>query len=178
MGKQHTLFGQVREPAFELWQQGTKRDCFPINDVVLESYECKWQDRAVFELGYDHISIFCSLADWASNVSDILRNNLYDCFDLLDDEDRQALFRYYTRLLLVISELLSDFEQMVVAARRMNNLGAARNLLSNTPGEVHAVFGFINSVCKHKAKGIHRCNHHLPLWFDDYRVDCPFSKPI
>jgi len=72
------FFKDVREQAFQLWEQGTNRNCQLINDDITGSFECKWQDRATFALGYEHISIFCSLGEWANNISDILKDESYD----------------------------------------------------------------------------------------------------
>lgn len=174
-------FGDIRKQAFQLWVQGTKRDCRWDNDDIVDSFECKWQDRAS-DLGYDHISIFCSLGEWANNLSDFLKDETYDFYDFLDKDHSQVLFRYYTRLLLVISEILGDFEEIVQKVESPKNKNA-RDSLSSTKGEVDSLINFINRVCKHKVnypqkRGFHHCNHHLPIWYKDCKQNSTFTRPI
>lgn len=74
-----TSFGDARKQAFHNWEGTTFRNCDGINDELTGSWECKWQDAAT-ERNYNHISIFCSLGDWGSNVTDILKDNRYDSY--------------------------------------------------------------------------------------------------
>jgi len=173
----HCLFGATRDRGLRLWAEETNRDCGFVNDDMTRSYECEWQDRAVEGLGYEHISIFCSLGEWANNISDILKNPSCDYYDLLDEDHRLALFRYYTRFLLVVSEMLCDFEEMVQKLTSSSSK-QAREFLSKNKGEIGSVFGYINQVCKHKVGAMHRCNHHLPIWLEDCGQPHPFSKPV
>ena len=170
-------FGRVRDRTFRMWEKDTRRDCSLVNDDMTSSYECEWQDQAVYQLGYEHISIFCSLGEWANNISDILKNPLCDYYDLLDEDHRLALFRYYTRFLLVLSEMLGDFEEIVQKVTSSSSR-QARESLSSSKGEIASVVGYINRVCKHKVDAIHRCNHHLPIWFEDCAEPHPFTNPI
>jgi hypothetical protein len=130
-------FGKVREQAFLLWQATTNRDCHGVNDDITGGFECKWQDKATLEK-YQHISIFCSLGDWANNITDILKDESCDNLSFVDSEHCRALFRYYTRLLLVTSEMLSDFEEMVVLVKDANSK-SARAILSDKAVSVDAV---------------------------------------
>lgn len=171
------LFSDTRKQAFYRWKAGTNRNCRGVNDDITESFECKWQDRATDELGYEHISIFCSLGEWASNISDILKDDSCDYCDFLNDEHRRALFRYYTRLLLVVSEILCDFEEIVQKIESPQPK-KAREFLSDGGGEVDSLLGFVNNVCKHKVPKLHRCNHHLPIWFEDCLQGDTFTRPI
>jgi len=172
-------FGYFRKQTFLQWEQQTKRRCHLVNDDITGSFECKWQDSATFDFGYEHISIFCSLGEWANNISDILKDRSCDKFSFLNDDHRQALFRYYTRMMLIISEMLSDFDDIVQKTEptRLKSK-KAREFLSNRKGEVDSLFAFINNVCKHKVGGLHSSNHHLPIWFEDCRESSPFVKPI
>ena len=174
---ENNLFAKTRKQVFSLWERGTNRNCQPDNDDITQSFECKWQDTATIQLGYEHISIFCSLGEWANNISDILKDESCDYYDFLDDEHRQALFRYYTRLLLVVSEMLCDFEKIVQKIESPQSK-KARGFLSGRKGEVDFLLNFVNHVCKHKVGGLHRCNHHLPIWFEDCLQDHTFLKPI
>ena len=174
-----TKFGAFRNQAFQQWEQQTNRNCRLVNDDITGSFECKWQDSATFDFGYEHISIFCSLGEWANNISDMLKDKSYDKYNFLDDDHRQALFRYYTRILLVISEMLSDFEKIVQETESIKSK-QAREFLSSEgrKREVETLFEFINKVCKHKMNGLHFSNHHLPIWFEDCRESSAFEKPI
>lgn len=177
MERKSNLFRNTRKQALYRWEAGTNRDCEPLNDDITESVECKWQDRAIDELGYEHISIFCSLGEWASNISDILKDASRDRCDFLDDEHRQALFRYYTRFLLVVSEILADFEKIAQKTKSPQSK-KPREFLSGKRGEVDSLLGFVNTVCKHKVKSLHSCNHHLPIWFEDCSEKHSFTRPI
>jgi hypothetical protein len=78
----------------------------------------------------------------------MLKDDSYDFFSLSYEDHRQALFRYYTRFLLVIAEMLNDFEEIVERAKAVNQKEARRFL--SRPGksnEVSDVFAFINTVC-------------------------------
>lgn len=171
------LFRNTRKQAFYRWEAGTNRDCELLNDDITESLECRWQNRARDELGYEHISIFCSLGEWASNISDILKDASLDRCDFLKDEHREALFRYYTRFSLVVSEMLSDFEKIVQETKSLQ-AKKTREFLSRERGEVDSLLGLVNNLCKHKVKGLHTCNHHLPIWFEDCSERHSFTRPI
>ena len=171
------VFGGTRKQALYSWEAGTNRSFQLVNDDITKSLECKWQDRATEELGYEHISIFCSLGEWASNISDILKDGSCDCYDFLSDQHREALFRYYTRFLLVVSEILGDFEEIVQKTESPQSK-KPQEFLSRRRGEVHSLRGFVNKVCKHKVKSLHRCNHHLPIWFEDCSEGHGFTRPI
>jgi len=55
--------------------------------------------------------------------------------------------------------------------RNRKNNDLARKFLYSIPEiseyPIQDLFDFINSVCKHKTSNIHKCNHHLPLYFSD-----------
>jgi len=172
------LFGNTRKQAFSLWETSTNRNCNGVNDDITGSFECKWQDRATLDMRYSHISIFCSLGEWANNISDILQQDSCDYYNYLDEDHCQALFRYYTRLLLVISEILTDFEKIIIEVKVSIDTQKAREFFSAKQGEIHALFAFINKICKHKTSDLHRCNHHLPIWFEDCKEPHSFRNLI
>jgi len=177
MERETSLFRNTRKQALQRWVAGTNRDCDLLNDEIVESLECAWQNRARDSLGHEHISIFCSLGEWASNISDILKDASRDRCDFLDYDHRQALYRYYTRFLLVVSEILSDFED-IVRETGSNCSKDPRRFLSSKKGEMHALNGFLNTVCKHKVGKIHVCNHHLDIWFEDCPQKHGFKRPV
>jgi len=79
--------------------------------------------------------------------------------------------------LLIISEMLCDFEE-IVQKMEVSQSKKAREFLSNKKGEIHSLFGFINNVCKHKVTSLHQCNHHIPIWFEDCNQSHSFTNPI
>jgi hypothetical protein len=140
-------------------------------DDLKDTFECKWQNKS----NCGHVSIFCSLGDWASNITDILRDESLDKCYFEDQNEASRIFRYYTRLLLVVSEILTDFQDIYLKAEnlksnRVNN-DVARDFLYSIPEiserPIQNLFNFINSICKHKTSNIHKCNHHLPVYFSD-----------
>lgn len=175
------LFGPCRVAALEQWQTGTNRTGCDIDECYNESYECRWQKHAQ-DLGYTHISLFCSLADWSCNITDLLSDTRYDNHDFDNNAHQDILARYYTRLMMVIAEHLADLQYIA------KEMGAktARQQISSTqdPKWVNNFHSFVNRVCKHKAevksesKNIHYCNHHLPYCFGDMNNPCQFSNPI
>jgi hypothetical protein len=174
------LFGKSRRLAFEKWQLGTSRQGQGIDERYHNSYECRWQRHAQENLGYTHISFFCSLADWAGNITDLLSDKRYDNCDFENSEHCLILARYYTRILMVIAEHLADLQKIAEVMRQMN-ISQARKLISpsNEENWVDNLQGFVNNVCKHKAEEnrIHYCNHHLPLHFADMSNVCRYENP-
>lgn len=113
-----TLFGEIRKAALEYWAAQTGRQIRDANgnllltDDFVDAYECDWQN------GYNggHVHLFCSLGDWASNLTDLLKDDRYDELDLESEDDAKLLFRHYTRMLLIISEILTDFQDIYIHA--------------------------------------------------------------
>jgi hypothetical protein len=114
------LFGPIRTVALEHWLQGTGRKTLDFNGVTIDDYdsgnfECIWQNDARSIMGEKwHVPRFCSMGEWAGNITGILTDDRYDNLDfalIFGDlkSSRQILFRYYTRFMLVVSELLTDF---------------------------------------------------------------------
>lgn len=182
-------FYEVRVDALKKWERITNRDFETKysklgNDNFEKSYECFWQ-----ELYEDkHVHVFCSMGEWANNVTDILQDNNYDYLYMSNEEESKILFRYYTRLLLVVSEFITDFEDIVIEylqigrneSRRILSNGyhldePINSLVPNTKPEeicnsVNVLMNYINSVCKHKfgkasQNKLHRFNNHLEYQF-------------
>lgn len=191
-------FGAVRRSALDYWLQQTSREeVFYISeysngvtcdDFFENSLECQWQEK-VREVKLDedwHVSYFCSLGEWASNITDLLLDNRYDSLPLNGDhieQEQKILFRYYTRVLLILSEMLTDFIQMYADFHQIETNGNEQDIrkkLSCGKLDVNEWITFINHVCKHKAKknkgSIHQHNHHLPVWFDDANIPCPYTS--
>jgi len=166
-------FKDVRNHCLRLWYSNTKRKRVGLDDKFHNSLECTWQRRRR-KLGYDHVSIFCSIGDWSTNITDLLTDERFDDLDLTIDEDKEIIFRHFTKLALVISELLSDFEKIHNIATGKNDTNASRACLSkaDNPKIVDRFMCYINHIFKHKTAGLHLCNHHIPFCFDDAGPDC------
>jgi hypothetical protein len=172
------LFRTCRVAAFEKWQTGTNRTGCDINECYEDSYECRWQSHAK-DLNYKHISLFCSLADWSCNISDLLSDTRYDNYDFGNVACHDVLARYYTRLMMVIAEHLVDLQRI---AHDITQSAKVREQISSPEDKnwVNSLHGFVNSVCKHKSErqNIHHRNHHLPHCFDDMNSPCCGSNPV
>jgi hypothetical protein len=76
--------------------------------------------------------------------------------------------------------MINDFADILEKAEMSKK---PRDTLSKymTSGiKVDTLMGFLNHVCKHKAKDkthIHYHNHHLPIWFEDSESPHPFKSP-
>lgn len=168
-------FKSVRNNARKFWLSITKRKRY-INDIVVDKYECDWQENYVPE--DKHNSIFCSLAEWSSNITDLLYENSYDKYDFVTCRYKMCLFRYYTRFLLITSEILTDFQDAIIYLKPYteNHKQRARNDLTDNSlyFSSHELFEYINNVCKHKfgERGrasfkYHLCNNHINYIFKD-----------
>ena len=71
----------------------TGRNRIGANDDITGSWECGWQDRATAE-GYGHISVFCSMGEWATNLSDLLTDDRFDHCSFHVQGQRETLFRH------------------------------------------------------------------------------------
>jgi len=161
-------FAIVRKEAISYWKEHTGRSCRGFNEDISRTYECDWQNMAGEKFNNNHISIFCSIGEWASNISDILKDKSLDELNLKNSRHRPALFRYYTRFFLVASEMLTDFQDVYMESAGVDQRSARKFLSSDErETEVHEFFAYVNHVCKHKVRNIHTCNHHLPIWFED-----------
>lgn len=168
-------FKNIRNKALKYWTDQTGRNIFDAQGNILLSdsfeggYECAWQNK--FNGG--HVNLFCSLGDWACNLTDLLKDNRFDEYDLENEEQAIVMFRFYTRLMLVTSEMLTDFQDMYLHSLnlkpgRVNNQKARTFFFPNeSPDRITKVLNFINSTCKHKTQHIHICNDHLPIHFQD-----------
>jgi len=167
-----TRFYEIRREALEVWTFVTGRQ---ISDELGElstdnfagAYECKWQN----EFEDSHVNLFCSLGEWACNITDVLKETKYDVLYFENKEEAKVLFRYYTRLLLLISEMLTDFQDIYLHSE---NLPHSKKMIARkyySPftdrNDFTELLNYINCVCKHKTQHIHSCNNHCDLIFED-----------
>jgi hypothetical protein len=187
------LFGSIRKTTLTFWLEKTERELkilgTPVSRIVIDDYsgglfECQWQHQArtITNDTHWHVSHFCSLGDWASNITDMLTDARYDDLPFDFGAYGQILFRYYTRFLLVVSELIDDFAGLLTLMEGETSKKDRRQDLSNIL-DGNKLSGFINSVCKHKAAPnqetkFHYCNHHLPIFFEDSGEICTFNNAI
>lgn len=165
-------FKPIREQCRRSWLSATGRRRY-INDVVADTVECDLQNNHVPQ--NMHNSMFCSIAEWCTNITDLLYESTYDRYVFRTPRYNQALFRYYTRVLLLTSEILTDFQDAIRAIEKLNKTGQARTLLNAPalPFTCDNLFAYINVVCKHKMATsdghfrYHICNNHISYVFED-----------
>lgn len=198
----NVAFRNIRKRSLNTWLQGTGRSLkkfdTPTGTLWLDDYEegkfeCNWQIEAR-RLKQDndwHVPHFCSLGDWASNVTDILTDSRYDGLTFGQDRTDLVLFRYYTKFMLVASELFTDFDDHLQVTFGLSP-DDSRDELSVSQKSLQYLFDYINSICKHKIghpsgskRGpkktltkLHLCNHHLPFFFEDSGLKKLLSKPL
>jgi hypothetical protein len=165
-------YGKVRKSVLEFWLKETNRkraiDIF--DDDFSDSLICKWQN----EWKNGHVSVFCSIGEWSSNITDVLCENRYDQLNYIDNSE--ALFRLYTRFLMVVSELIEDLQHINAIIKEINpkDKSKAGNDFEKQifdVGELKNISDFINKICKHKITYLHKHNHHLQIVFKDALVD-------
>jgi hypothetical protein len=190
-------FGAVRNEALERWKQladpcghtylfnlpasGTEAPL--IWQLFGYPISCQWQVTAGSS-GFGHISIFCSVWEWAANLTDLLLDCRFDHYVIGQPEthsDREAtdisslllqgapavLVRHYFRTLIIAAETLED---LTILLKSMSDNSAAkknaRSDLSQASLPVDELLKYVNTICKHKGD-LHGCNHHLPKKFLD-----------
>jgi hypothetical protein len=187
-----TSFSIARRSALTHWKSRSRR-VYKTTDNLNNSIECEWQKRS-WALGYNHISIFCSVGQFGSHITDLLRDYRYDKYDFDKDEDvNEIIFRFYSRILLVTSEILTDFQDLYILAEnkistkqfgglRGKDLKAkqdkARKELSSNTNKIQLLLDYINKICKHKTSNIHLCNNHIKYLFQDYHNLKNYKKKI
>src|SRR5687768_9394412 len=104
-------YGFIRKAALRYWMQETGRVRNKAgNDELYGSFECRWQNG--FEEPSDseiHYSIFCSLGEFNTNMTDLLVDDRFDEYDFEVQDQADVLFRQYSRINLTASEILTDF---------------------------------------------------------------------
>lgn len=174
-------FKSIREKALNFWFNSTSRSrkWNEFNDDFSDSLECDWQVDLVDE--DMHNSIFCSFGEWNNNITDLLLEKSYDNLRFSKEEEKQKLFRHYTRIMLVLSESLTDVRDLIIklnnytgSKKQKNNKANKRIGSSSLEFSVFNLFTYINNICKHKVGNAnltylkyHSCNHHLKYNFKD-----------
>ena len=162
-----------------------------MTDNFSNSIECSWQIRAE-NLGYGHISVFCSIGQFASHITDLLRDNRFDKHNFdKSPEINDLLFRFYTRILLISSEIFTDFQDLYIIANEKlttkqigilhrkdlnNKKNEVRKVLANGGEEIKKILDFINKICKHKTANFHLCNNHIEYLFEDFHENIQSKK--
>jgi hypothetical protein len=179
----------IREPALHLWLTATNRARVHYSDDYAGSFECRWQARFTTPDPKSdiHYSIFCSLGDFNTNITDLLTDERFDNLAFHPDNG-EILFRYYSRIFLIASEILTDFQDILSvfrngtldAVHRKGEKNISRKQLtpSDSTDAVQDLFSFINTVFKHKTRNIHSCNHHMKYYFEDSGESLPTTHTI
>ena len=163
-------FGDIRYQVLKNWCHGldrTRKDG-ELTDDYSGSAWCRIQNECT-DNG-KHCSFICSLGDWLNNISDLLHDNR---FDMLSGKDYWVMFRYYTRILLLVSEVIEDF---IMLNKQILNLDGKKDACTDlengilASNELKDLSQFINTVCKHKTENnnLHVHNHHLLIEFIDF----------
>lgn len=185
-----TTYSTIRKTALAHWKSRSKR-VFKVTDNLVDSIECSWQHKAV-ALGYNHISIFCSIGQFGSHITDLLRDYRFDKYEFDQTEEiNELIFRYYTRVLLIASEVFTDFQDLYIIAdnklttKQLGGLQGsvlkdkqdiARQKLAYNTAKIKVLLDFINKICKHKTSNFHICNHHIQFLFEDFHKDIKSKK--
>ncbi len=165
--KDHS-FGKKRKEALDFWKTSSSRIREPgsADDDFSNSIVCNLQNRVGEIYGETaHLALFCNLGDWECHITDILLDTSNDEVRFDDDNHARKLFRYYSRLMLIVSELVADISSVVATTKsnKKKSDKVHRNEISN--GD--ALCGFVNNFVKHKSKNSHCHDHHLPIAFED-----------
>jgi hypothetical protein len=167
-------FEEVRKQALQRWYTGLDRTRIEgsLSDDYSSSKWCVLQDDCTSQ--DKHCSFICSLGDWLDNISDLLHDERYD---KLTRDNYEELFRHYTKILLIVSEILEDFIMLNKQIEKFSEKSKSSRDLEEgilEKNELNDITGFINSVCKHKTENnnLHVHNHHLLKEFQDF--DDPF----
>ena len=159
------LFKEVRGEALEALYQGTHRQ-----DELLM---CEWQNRHV-----SHVGVYCNALSHMDSVADLLAHGAW-CDELtvpltfVDDHDADRLFRFYSLVMLMLSECLTDLRNIAQAVDRRARLEP----------QAHELMGYINSVWKHRntdqgeQQSFHGHHHHGPYLFADGGQDVSALAP-
>jgi len=163
-------FKKSRQTCLKLWLTQTRRKRH-INDATYDTIECSWQTK--FVTRDMHNSFFCSIAEWNTHITDLLKDTSYDKYEFSKKGYRSALFRHYTRILLIVSEIITDFQNFIELLEGVGQT-EARNMLTNPKASfcTQELFDFINAICKHKVgqksfNKYHYYNHHIEYTFLD-----------
>jgi hypothetical protein len=143
-----------------------------ISDNLENSIECSWQNKSPV----GHVNLFCSLGEWACNYTDLLNDERFDKCSFEKPNNAAVLFRHYTRILLVVSELFTDFQDIYLHAKNITpssktNPTARKFYFPEAEKDnITLILNYINRVCKHKTQHIHICNNHFEIHFEDSGV--------
>ncbi len=185
-----SFYSVIRKNALKNWESRSKK-IFEVKDKLSKVIECKWQNDA-FYLGFNHISIFCSIELFSSHITELLKDYRFDKYEFDQSElINEILFRYYSRILLISSEMLTDFQDLYIIANHKLTIKHLRDLnlkdlhkhqdtarinLANGNKSINELLNFTNKICKHKSLNIHRCNHHINYLFDDFHKNIKSKK--
>lgn len=175
-------FSLIRNQALSRLIHGKKWEVIISNGNVSinrdESVECVIQNHPLNK--GRHINVMCSMNDYCLHIFDLLTDNRYDSI-LLDNNDERkvelkdsdaTLFRVYNRLFMFGYETLEILVKLYMFGIRNSNKARARQDLSwpyvaGATDTIDIISRYVNKIVKHNLDGFHRCNNHIPVYFQD-----------
>ena len=119
-----------------------------------------------------HLALFCNLGDWGSQISDLLLDTSNDEVNLTNGDTARKLFRYYTRLMLIIAELVADIAELATVLEGQTK----GNRKSIKDGD--ELIAFVNNFVKHKKNNSYCHDHHLPIVFADTHNESATTEDV
>lgn len=196
--KDYKYFEEVRTDALAEWlrRRPLHRKIDDKNGQIYLSQQHTFEHRVQHDRqGDKHINILCSMMAYSENITDILTDNRWDqkrfgfddynhhfdenCPGILfyPEDDDDVLFRVYTKLWLIASELFEDFIALHQLTLKVSK-ATSQEFLSPNKTELHQILGFTNRVFKHRDDGFHIANDHLKILFEDSGHLFEFNNPI
>lgn len=165
-------YKSVREFCLQKWMGATGRQRDGLVETFNNSFECQWQRRAESE-GFGHIGLFCGSGKFNHNITDILTDERFDQLSFSNEEDKSIIFRQYCKLGLIISESLTDFQDIMKLCGSLTTKQSRSAISKQSYTEaVDKMISYCNCIFKHKFRGLYKCDHHTTLCFEDAGRDC------
>lgn len=120
-------YKSIRQVNLDKWLSNSNRYREGVHEYFNDSLECKWQRKAR-DLNLGHISVFCGLGRFNANITDILTDERFDNLDYSVEDDKKAIIRQYCKLGLIVSESLTDFQDLLKVAKKQSAKDARKKV--------------------------------------------------
>ncbi len=175
-------FKQIREQALTRWVVGKRWEIENSNEILKfnwsNSVECNIQNHEL--TGNKHINFMCSMNDYCMHIFDLLTDARYDEYELSNEDTKKEelkntdafLFRQYNRLYMFGHETLEVLVKLYMFGTKVNDKSNTRKKLSwpyeaGKMDTVDIISRYVNKIVKHNLDGFHKCNNHIPVYFQD-----------